>query len=115
MKHKKKGRKFGRETDIRQAFLRSLVSNLIIKEKIKTTEARAKEIKPITEKLLTKAKKGDLHSRKLVIAKIGQRPAKKLFEKIAPKYKERSGGYMRIIKLPQRLGDASKMAIIEFV
>ena len=83
--------------------MKSLLNNIIQREKIRTTEAKAKELKPQIEKLVSKAKKGDLHSRRLVMEKIG------------PKYKERKGGYTRIIKLPPRAGDASKMAIIEFV
>ena len=108
-------RKFGRERNQRKAFLKSLVVNLIKNEKMKTTEARAKEIRPMVEKYLTKAKAGDLANRRLVVSKIGAVSAKKLFDEIAPKYKERKGGYTRIIKLPRRKGDASKVAIIEFI
>lgn len=116
MKHQKRGRKFGREKDIRRALMKSLVFNLIKKEKIKTTEAKAKELRPFIEKFITRAKVDNLHNRRLIISRIGKESAKKLFEKIAPKYKERKGGYTRIIKLaPPRRGDASKMAIIEFV
>lgn len=115
MRHKKRGRKFGRETDARRALIRSLAVNLVKKEKIKTTMARAKEVRPFIEKLITRAKKGDLSSRRLAIGRIGEPAAKKLFEKIAPKYIERSGGYTRIVNLPLRAGDASRMAIIEFV
>ena len=89
--------------------------NLIKKEKIKTTEAKAKELRPFIEKLLTKAKNTTLSNRRLVISKIGEEAAKKLFDKIAPKYVDRKGGYTRIIKLPRRSSDASKVAIIEFV
>ncbi len=115
MKHKTKGRKLGRKVNERRALLRSLAVNLFRDEKIKTTEAKAKELRPYAEKIITKGVKGDLANRKLVISKVGTVAAKKVFEKIAPKYKERAGGYIRIVKLPRRKGDAAKMAIIEFV
>lgn len=95
--------------------LRSLACNLITQEKIKTTEAKAKELRPFIEKFITRAKIDNLSNRRLLISKIGIKSAKKLFNQIAPKYKERKGGYTRIIKLPPRKTDASKMAIIEFV
>ena len=95
--------------------MKSLAFNLVAKEKIKTTEARAKELRPFIEKFVTRAKKDNLANRRLLIAKLGQQTAKKLFEKIAPKYKDKNGGYTRIIKLSLRKSDASKMAIIEFV
>jgi len=95
--------------------MKSLAFNLVTKEKIKTTEARAKELRPFIEKFVTRAKTDNLANRRLLIARLGQQTAKKLFSKIAPKYKDKNGGYTRIIKLSQRKGDASKMAIIEFV
>lgn len=95
--------------------MKALAVSLIQNEKIKTTEAKAKELRPFVEKLITKAKGGDLARRRLVAARVGETPAKKLFEKIAPKYKERNGGYIRIMKMPRRVGDGSKTAIIEFV
>jgi len=116
MRHHNKNRKFGREKDVRAALLRSLSLSLILKEKIKTTEAKAKELRPIVEKLVTKARKGDLASRRLVISRIGSKVgAKKLFDEIAIRYKDRQGGYTRIVKLPSRSSDAAKMAIIEFI
>ena len=105
----------GRKVNAKRALLKSLAFNLVRDEKIKTTEAKAKELRPYVEKIITKGIKGGLAGRKMVIAKIGAPSAKKVFEKIAPKYKERKGGYTRIIKLPPRKGDAAKMAIIEFV
>lgn len=95
--------------------MRALARGLIAQEKIKTTEAKAKELRPFIEKFVTRAKIDNLSNRRLLISRIGEESAKKIFEKIAPKYKERKGGYTRIIKLPHRKGDASKMAIIEFV
>ena len=116
MRHHVKNRKFGRKTDERKAFIRSLARNLIAKEKIKTTEARAKELRPFIEKLVTKGRISTLASRRNIISTLGtEEGVKKLCEDISPRYKERNGGYTRITKLPQRPGDASKMAVIEFV
>jgi large subunit ribosomal protein L17 len=116
MKHHKAIRKFGRTTDVRRALIRSLAESLVLNGKIKTTEAKAKELRPFIEKLVTKGKKGDLAAQRLIISRLGTpRVAKKLINDIAPRYKERNGGYTRIIKLSPRSGDASKMAIIEFV
>ncbi len=116
MKHHKAIRKFGRERGQRNALLKSLALSLILKDKIKTTEAKAKELRPFIEKLVTKSLDGTIASRKLVVARIGGKDAvKKLFDTIAPKYKDRKGGYTRIVKLPHRAGDASKMSQIEFI
>jgi large subunit ribosomal protein L17 len=84
---------------------------------MKTTEAKAKEIRPYIEKLVTAAKSDTLARRRLITGKLQNRKAevKKLFEEIAPKYKSRTGGYTKIVKMPRRAGDASKMAIIEFI
>jgi len=116
MRHSNANRKFGRETDERRALLKSLAGNLIVHEKIKTTGTKAKELKSFIEKLVTKAKAGDLASRRLVLSRLGVSSyAKKLVEKIAPRYKDRRGGYTRVVKIGQRQGDGSMMAIIEFV
>lgn len=119
MKHHKSIRKFGRDHAGRLALLRSLALSLIDEEHIKTTEARAKELRPFIEGLVTKGRTGDLASRRLIIARLGgmagEEGAKKLIESIAPRYATRPGGYTRVIKLPRRKGDASSMAIIEFV
>lgn len=95
--------------------MRLLAKNFIEHEKIKTTEAKAKELRPFVEKMLTKARSGELSSRRLIISSLGEKSAKKLFDEIAPKYKDSKGGYTRIIKLGNRKGDASPMAVIEFV
>lgn len=95
--------------------MKSLAVNLIKNDKIKTTEAKAKELRPFIEKLVTKAKNGDLAKRRAVISTIGILPTKKLFDKIAPKYKDRNGGYIRITKMPRRKTDGSKISVIEFV
>jgi len=115
MKNKVVGRKFGRVRSQRKALMRSLATNLIRDEKIKTTEAKAKELRPYIEKIITRGMKENLLSRRMLIAKIGSDSAKKVIETIAPKYKDRTGGYIRITKLPARLGDAASMAVIEFV
>ena len=117
MRHHSNVRKFGRTSNQRQALLKGLMLALIAHGKIETTEAKAKEIRPFMEKMVTKALEGTLASRRLVISRLYNRTASagKLVDTIAPKYKCREGGYMRITKLPRRAGDASKMAIIEFV
>lgn len=117
MRHGNNKRKFGRVRKVRVALINSLALNLIVRGKIKTTEPKAKELRPFMEKLVTSAKKGDMATRRLVIAKLmNRRPeVKKLFEVIAPKYKDKNGGYTRILKLGARKSDGAKMAVIEFV
>jgi large subunit ribosomal protein L17 len=119
MKHHKAIRKFGRDHAGRIALLRSLALSLISREQIKTTEARAKELRPFVEKLVTRGVAGDLLSRRLIISRLGgvsgEEGAKKIIDEIAPRYKERPGGYTRIVKLPRRQADASKMAVIQFI
>lgn len=116
MRHSNANRKLGRETDVRRALLKSLAGNLIVHEKMTTTEAKAKELKSFIEKLVTKAKVGDLGAKRLLVSRLGVSAyAKKLAEVIAPRYKDRRGGYTRVLKIGQRQGDGSKMAIIEFV
>lgn len=119
MKHLQKNRKFGRKRNARQALLKSLAISIIRHGRIKTTEAKAKELRPFIEKLVTKARdaKENLGSRRAIIATLmNQNPeAKKLIEEIAPKFEGRMGGYTRILKLPRRQGDAAKMAFIEFL
>ncbi len=117
MRHHNTKRKFGRVKKVRNALINSLALNLIVREKIKTTLPKAKELRPFIEKLVTRAKKGDLATRRLIIAKLGGRSkeVKKLFEVIAPKFKGKNGGYTRILKLGTRVSDGAPMAIIEFV
>lgn len=117
MRHHNSVRKFGRTKSQRHALIKGLMLALIAHGKIETTEAKAKELKPNIEKLITKANVGTLASRRLVISRLYNltSEANKLIDTIAPKYKGRSGGYTRITKLPRRAGDASKMAIIEFI
>ncbi len=116
MRHHDNKRKFGREKGQRESLLRLLAGALIERGKMKTTEAKAKEVRPLVEKMVTRAKSTTLASRRLLIANLGSvKLVKKLTDEIAPKYEKRAGGYTRIIKLPAREGDGSKMAIIEFV
>jgi large subunit ribosomal protein L17 len=117
MRHGNNKRKFGREKNQRNALLNSLALNLIVREKIKTTEPKAKELRPFIEKIITRAKKNDLASRRLVISKLSNRKkeVKKVFDKLAPKYMDKNGGYTRILKLGARKSDGAKMAIIEFI
>lgn len=117
MRHHNKNRKFGRTKNQRNALINSLALNLIVREKIKTTEAKAKELRPFIEKLVTRAKTDTVASRKFTVSKLinRKRETKKLFDVIAPKYKDKKGGYTRILKLGARKSDGAKMAIIEFV
>lgn len=117
MRHGNKNRKFGRKANVRRGFIRSLAVALLTYETIKTTEARAKELRPYIEKLITKAKSGDIQARRMIRARLGNQEtlANKLVDDIAPRYVDRPGGYTRITKLPHRKGDASPMAVIEFV
>lgn len=116
MRHHNTNRKFGRTRDQRKALLKSLALSLIMNEKITTTEAKAKEIRPYVEKLVTKGKSQGLFARRLLIARLGNKEGgKKIIDDISPRYKERAGGYTRITKLPRRRTDASPMAVIEFV
>ncbi|HNZ09610.1 MAG TPA: 50S ribosomal protein L17 [Bacillota bacterium] len=108
--------KLGRDVGARRALLRSLVTNLFLYNRIETTEAKAKAMRPVAERLITKAKKGNLHNTRLAAAYLTSPEAlKKLFEEIGPKFVERPGGYTRIMKTGMRRGDAAPMAIIELV
>ena len=116
MRHLQKGRKFGRTTGQRKSFVSGLMSNLIQNGRISTTEARAKEIKPKVEKLVTVAKKQDLNAMKALLSRLPEKSAFKLYHEIAPRYADRKGGYLRIVKTAiVRKRDAAKKAIIEFV
>lgn len=117
MRHHKVNRKFGRVKNQRTALMKGLILSLLEKERITTTEAKAKELRPAVEKIITFAKQDTLAKRRIVLAKLYNQTdmVKKVFGELAPKYKERNGGYTRVLKIPQRLSDSSKMAIIEFV
>ena len=115
MRKRNKGRKFGREKDQRKALLSSLCRNLFVHGKIKTTEAKAKELRMVAEKMITRAKTNTIFSRRILSGRLSGEVVKKLIEEIAPKYIDRKGGYTRIMKLGQRRGDAASMVIIELV
>lgn len=109
-------RRLGLTTGHRKAMLRNLVTSLFREERINTTESRAKEVKSIAEKLVTTAKKNDLAARRQALAYLYEEEVvRKLFDKIAPKYSEKQGGYTRIIKVGYRRGDAAEMCILELV
>jgi len=108
-------RKFSRKRNQRRALLKSLASSLILREKIKITEAKAKETAKFLEKFITLAKKGGLHSRRILARFFSPKIVKKLIEEITPRYKERKGGYTKILKLGPRKSNGAKMAIIELV
>lgn len=116
MRHAKKGRKLGTDASHRKAMLRSLAIALLTNERIKTTEPKAKEVRVLAERIITWGKRGDVHSRRLALAELGdQALVKKVFADIAPRYESRQGGYTRILKLGPRKGDAAPMVIIELV
>ena len=112
----RKGKRFGGDAAHQKAMMANLVASLIAAEGIVTTEAKAKALRPIAEKMVTKAKKGGVHNHRLVVAYIRDKEmASKLFDEIGPRYAERPGGYTRILKLGPRHGDNAPMARIEFV
>ena len=114
MRHREKGRKLGRKKSHREMMLRNLVAALFQRESIRTTEARAKEGRKLAEKILTWAKRGDLHSRRLALRYIPDAGMiRRLFDEIAPRFENRNGGYTRIIKLARRRGDAAPIVILE--
>ena len=116
MRHGNSNRKLNRTHEHRKAMFANMVCSLIEHEQIQTTLPKAKELKKIVDKYITLGKKGSLHSRRLVIARLKQNSAViKLFETLAPRYKERNGGYTRVLKAGFRYGDAAPLAVIEFV
>ena len=117
MRHQKQRHKLSRDTAHRKALLMNLSKELIEHERIETTEAKAKAVKPEVEKLITLARRGDLHARRQALSALGQDKfaVYKLFEEIAPRYSERPGGYTRILKLGPRKSDSTEMALLEFV
>jgi large subunit ribosomal protein L17 len=117
MRHQKTRHKLSRDSAHRKALLMNLSREIIDHERIRTTHAKAKAVRPEVEKLITLAKRGDLHARRQAMARLGQDKfvVYKLFEEIAPRYTERPGGYTRILKLGPRPSDATEMALIELV
>jgi large subunit ribosomal protein L17 len=116
MRHGCAGRQFGRDSGHRKALLRMLVTALLKNEKIETTIAKAKEIRPLAEKMITLAKRGDLHARRQALSFIqDESVVGSLFGQIAPRFTSRNGGYTRIVLTRTRAGDAASMAVIELV
>jgi len=116
MRHLKKGKKFGLKKGPRKAFMKILANNLVMREKIRTTEVRAKALRPMVERMVTHAKKQNVAALRLLTSELPKDAAYKLYHEIAPRYKDRTGGYTRIVKhLALRKNDASKMATISFV
>ncbi len=116
MRHSKSGRRLGRTTSHRIAMFRNMVTSFLTHEKIVTTDAKAKELRPIAEKMITLGKQGDLHAVRQAASYIrDKQTVTKLFSVIAPRFKERPGGYTRIVKLGIRPGDTAEMSLIELV
>jgi len=116
MRHRLKGKKFGRVADQRKLMLKNLVGSLIEHERITTTETKAKELRSIAERIITYGKKGEIHHRRLAYKILGNRNlVKKVFDELAPRFTEVEGGYTRVLKNGFRKGDSAPMAIIEFV
>ena len=116
MRHRNAGRKLNRTSQHRQMLFRNLAQALIKHEQILTTLPKAKELRPVVERLITLGKRGDLHARRLAFARIrDEGMTKKLFDVLGPRYKERAGGYTRVLKAGFRYGDSAAMAVIELV
>ena len=117
MRHAKQRHKLSRDSAHRRALLRNLSRDVIAHERIKTSEAKAKAVKPKVEKLITLGKRGDLHARRQALSELGQDKflVHKLFEEVAPRYVDRQGGYTRIVKLGPRRSDSTEMVFIELV
>ena len=117
MRHAKQRHKLSRDTAHRRALLRNLCREVIEHERIKTSQAKAKAVKPKVEKLITLGKRGDLHARRQALSELGQDKflVHKLFEEVAPRYAERPGGYTRIVKLGPRRSDSTEMVFLELV
>lgn len=116
MRHRKAGRHLGRDSAHRKALYRNLVTDLLRYERITTTDAKAREIRPIAEKMITLGRRGDLHARRQALSYIYDRyVVEKVFEDIAPRMADRPGGYLRITRLEPRKGDGARMAVIETV
>jgi large subunit ribosomal protein L17 len=116
VRHQRAGRKLGRDSAHRKALYSNLAGALIEHGRIQTTEAKAKEVRPVVEKMITLGKRGDLAAHRQAVAFLRSKSvAHKLFAEVAPRYAERAGGYTRVVKLGPRQGDAAPMAYLEFV
>jgi len=116
MRHLKKGRHLSRTSDHRKALLSNLAVSVLVHERIQTTEAKAKEVRGLVDRIITWGKRGDLHARRLAARYVRDRTiVKKIFDEIAPRYRERPGGYTRIVKLGNRHGDNAPVVLMELV
>jgi len=116
MRHQKTGRNLGRDTSHRKAMLRNMITSLFKHEQLETTDAKAKELRPVAEKMITLAKRGDLHARRTALAYIKDKPVThRLFEELKERYIDRHGGYTRIIKKGNRKGDGAPISIIQLL
>ena len=116
MRHRKSGRQLGRNTHHRRALFRSLVTSLLEHERIETTEAKAKEVRILADRIITLGKRGDLHARRRALAYVRTREVVgKVFSDLAGRFAQRPGGYTRLIKTRRRIGDAARMVVIELV
>jgi large subunit ribosomal protein L17 len=116
MRHRRAGKKLGRDSAHRRALYSNLAGALIEHGRIKTTQAKAKAVKPFAEQMITLGKRGDLHARRLALAELrSQDVVHQLFAEVGPRFAERAGGYTRIVKLGPRLGDAAEMVYLELV
>ncbi|MCX8071401.1 MAG: 50S ribosomal protein L17 [Candidatus Binatia bacterium] len=115
MRHLKAGRKLSRTSAHRKALLRNLATALVEREQIKTTDAKAKELRRVVDRLITLGKRGTLHARRQAAAVLRTKAAvKKLFDELAPRFSQRNGGYTRVLKFGRRVGDAAPISIVEF-
>lgn len=116
MRHMKKGRHLSRTSDHRKALLSNLAVSVLVHERIQTTEAKAKEVRGLVDRIITWGKRGDLHARRLAVRYVRDRSiVKKVFDELAPRYRERPGGYTRIVKLGYRYGDNAPVVMMELV
>ncbi len=116
MRHRIAGRKLGRTTSHRKAMLRNLVTSFLENERVKTTDAKAKELRPIAEKLIGLGKQGDLHARRQALSVVRKAEVvRKLFEILSPRFQARAGGYTRIVKIGNRPGDGAPVSILELI
>ncbi len=116
MRHGKSGRKLGRTASHREAMLRNMVTSLLKYEKITTTDSKAKELRKVAEKMITLGKRGDLHARRQALSYVRDREVVgKLFDELSTRYRDWAGGYTRIVKMGNRIGDNAPMSIIEFI
>ena len=116
MRHHRVGKKLGRDASHRKALYSNLAGSLIVHGRVKTTVTKAKAVKPLVEQLISLGKRGDLHARRQALAQLRSRDVvEKLFEDVAPRFADRPGGYLRIVRIGPRLGDAAEMAYLELV